>query len=264
MTCTTRASPSCVSVAFRRGARYEDRSQVAVTARGTRHGCESSVTTEAPEDHAVDARWFVGVGSDARPASRVKVASRVEWVDTARGIGIFLVVFAHDLRGLKLIGRSPLATQVDQFVYAFHMPLFFFLAGLFATHSARRGAASLLSDKLRTIAYPYFLWSLLQGALQLAMTGETNSHLTWRDLAAIPYQPIMQFWFLYTLFLVFVLFLVCQQLRAPSWAVLALGIGLSWLSSTSFPPRGELHSLSCYFIYFALGFHFSELTLRRL
>ncbi len=198
------------------------------------------------------------------PTTRAGSAPRIEWVDAARGIGIVLVVFAHDVRGLGLVGTSPLATQVDRFIYAFHMPLFFFLAGLFASQSARRGARAFVTDKLRVIAYPYLLWSLLQGVLQVAMTRETNAHLAWRDLVAIPYQPIMQFWFLYTLFLVFILFLVCHRLRVPTWGILALGVGLSWLSSRGIPPRGEIDSLCSYFVYFALGLTLSGPLRRRL
>jgi uncharacterized membrane protein YcfT len=227
------------------------------------------VTVEAQEDHVASVSVLVGPSREQSAAAlatetRAPSGPRVEWVDAARGIGIVLVVFAHDVRGLELVGTSPLATQVDRLIYAFHMPLFFFLAGLFARQSARRGARAFVTEKLRVIAYPYLLWSLLQGVLQVAMTSETNSHLAWRDLVAMPYQPIMQFWFLYTLFLVFILFLVCHRLRIPTWGILALGVGLSLLSSRGIPPRGEIDSLCKYFVYFALGLTLSGPLRRRL
>ena len=237
--------------------------------RGTRSRSGAGVTVEAQEDHVASVNVLVGARHEKRavavgPSTRAGSTPRIEWVDAARGIGIVLVVFAHDVRGLELVGTSPLATRVDRLIYAFHMPLFFFLAGLFASQSARRGARAFVTDKLRVIAYPYLLWSLLQGVLQIAMTRQTNSHLAWRDLVAIPYQPIMQFWFLYTLFLVFILFLVCHRLRVPTWGFLALGIGLSWLSSKGIPPHGEIDSLCIYFVYFTLGLTFSEALRRRM
>ncbi len=227
------------------------------------------MTVDAQQDHVASVSVRVATSHEQQaaavaPTTRAGSAPRIEWVDAARGIGIVLVVFAHDVRGLELVGTSPLATRVDRLIYAFHMPLFFFLAGLFASQSVRRGARAFVTDKLRVIAYPYLLWSLLQGALQVAMTRETNSHLTWRDLAEIPYQPVMQFWFLYTLFLVFIVFLGCHRLRVPTWGILALGVGLSWLSSRGVPPRGEIDSLCSYFVYFALGLTFSEPLRRRL
>lgn len=59
---------------------------------------------------------------------------REAWVDYAKGIGIILVVFGHVNRGLysagiQLSGSSYLLT--DSIIYSFHMPLFFFLSGLF-------------------------------------------------------------------------------------------------------------------------------------
>lgn len=45
---------------------------------------------------------------------------RIEWVDVAKGIGILLVIAGHSF---QLSWSAP--------IYAFHMPLFFFLSGLF-------------------------------------------------------------------------------------------------------------------------------------
>ena len=52
-------------------------------------------------------------------------------------------------------------------LYTFHMPLFFFLAGLNVPHSLRRGTGPFLSSKVWTLAYPYVLWSLIQGGVIL-------------------------------------------------------------------------------------------------
>ena len=61
--------------------------------------------------------------------------SRILWLDAARGIGISLVVFGHALRGINGSQAIPGASELmplDQVIYAFHMPLFFMLAGLLA------------------------------------------------------------------------------------------------------------------------------------
>lgn len=49
----------------------------------------------------------------------MKRQDRIEWIDVAKGIGIILVIMGHTFQ-LDLV--SP--------IYAFHMPLFFFLSGL--------------------------------------------------------------------------------------------------------------------------------------
>ena len=45
--------------------------------------------------------------------------TRFDWVDTAKGLGIILVVIAH------VWTKGP----VRDFIYSFHMPLFFLLSG---------------------------------------------------------------------------------------------------------------------------------------
>src|SRR4051812_17314369 len=64
--------------------------------------------------------------------------TRVTWVDTAKGYGIILVVFAHAVRGLiasDIMTWTPVTRFVDAWIYAFHMPLFFVLSGFFLVRS---------------------------------------------------------------------------------------------------------------------------------
>lgn len=49
-----------------------------------------------------------------------KIKNRISYIDIAKGIGIFLVIWGH------IILNGP----AYNIIYAFHMPLFFFLSGL--------------------------------------------------------------------------------------------------------------------------------------
>ncbi|MBC1212116.1 acyltransferase family protein [Listeria booriae] len=69
------------------------------------------------------------------------INERITWIDYAKGIGIILVVYGHVLRGVFEAGLDipiKLFTYEDSFIYSFHMPLFFFLSGLFANHLLKR------------------------------------------------------------------------------------------------------------------------------
>ena len=61
-------------------------------------------------------------------------STRLAWMDAARGAGIVLVVLGHTERGLL---NGELLVHVDEYawldnrIYAFHMPLFFLLSGIF-------------------------------------------------------------------------------------------------------------------------------------
>lgn len=175
---------------------------------------------------------------------------RQDWVDHARGIGIILVVLGHVLGGLYKPGLFPNETLLRWIIYTlytFHMPMFFFLAGLNAQHSLRRGTGPFLAGKLTTIAYPYVLWSLIQGSVIMALAGDANYPITAGDLAAIWYRPIGQFWFLYALMLCHIVScLVSRQAVMVGLAISGFVI-FSWLQD---PPdlALTLHHLAFYVI----------------
>lgn len=77
-------------------------------------------------------------------------ANRILWVDAAKGVGIVLIVLGHILRGGEL----------NTVLYAFHVPLFFFLSGV-TFHKHRKPVGDVLQDLLTTRMLPYFLWGIL-------------------------------------------------------------------------------------------------------
>jgi fucose 4-O-acetylase-like acetyltransferase len=72
---------------------------------------------------------------------------RLAYIDIARGIGILLVVLAHN----NLAGYAPF---LHHLIYSFHMPLFFFLSGLF--FKPEMPFWSVLARRLDTLVKPFF------------------------------------------------------------------------------------------------------------
>jgi fucose 4-O-acetylase-like acetyltransferase len=129
---------------------------------------------------------------------------RSDWQDRAKGIGIILVVFGHVMRGLTSAGIMPddlLNRDVDYTLYTFHMPLFFLLSGLNVEASLARGTSRFIKKRIWTLLWPYVLWSLVQGSIQVVLGTNLNGSMSWSDLAKIGWQPYAQFWFLYVLML---------------------------------------------------------------
>jgi fucose 4-O-acetylase-like acetyltransferase len=123
-------------------------------------------------------------------------------VDIARGIAIILVVYGHALRGSYWPALRPAAALQDAVIYSFHMPVFFVLGGIFLWPSLAKGRQACFLEKLRTILYPYFLWSFIAGGIELAASPFVNSPIGFSDLLKTPLVPIEQFWFLYALFII--------------------------------------------------------------
>ncbi len=84
--------------------------------------------------------------------------SRIEWVDVAKGLGIILVSFGHLRNGDGQSVWLPALNPLISAIYLFHMPLFFFLAGI--TFSGRGSFAEFIKRKAKTLLVPYFVFSL--------------------------------------------------------------------------------------------------------
>jgi fucose 4-O-acetylase-like acetyltransferase len=184
---------------------------------------------------------------------------RIAWIDIARGIGIILVVFGHVLIGLSFSHadvREGFLAAAEYTIYTFHMPLFFVLAGLNVGHSMRKGPRRFLQDKLWTIAYPYVLWSLIQGSIQVLLPHMINTPHAAKSLALILWRPIGQFWFLYALFACHFLAFLCKGRRwALTLCAAAVLLSLHWISN------GLVVAVATMFPFYVVGVCTSSLLL---
>lgn len=71
---------------------------------------------------------------------------RLIWVDQAKGVGVFLMIYAHNF---------PFC---ETYIYTFHMPLFFFISGMFHPKKITR---EVIIKRSKNILLPYFIWSAL-------------------------------------------------------------------------------------------------------
>ncbi len=77
---------------------------------------------------------------------------RLHWIDTLKGFGIILVVFAHY--------KLPIA--LDTYIFSFHMPLFFFVSGfLFNFVKYTESATNFVKGRFRSLIIPYFAFAVL-------------------------------------------------------------------------------------------------------
>jgi fucose 4-O-acetylase-like acetyltransferase len=182
---------------------------------------------------------------------------RIAWVDFARGVGIFLVVLGHVLRGLhsgEIITDGPAYRFADSWIYAFHMPLFFLLSGLFAERRVGRAPGAFSREIVGSIAYPYFVWSVIQTLMQVALSRHTNHRTELSALAWIPAYPIMQFWFLYVLFFVYIAYYALRRVGVGPLGAFAAFVAF-WASQgwLDLGPWWPINATRANGIYFALG-----------
>ena len=201
-----------------------------------------------------------------RQAAEATSATRLRWIDNAKGIAIFLVVLGHTAAGLTNAGilpATPFLIFLNEWVYAFHVPMFFFISGVFALKSAQRSFSSFVMDKVKVIVYPYVLWTIIQFFIMSLASGQTNNELgpfTLQGLvSALLFSPIMEFWYLYVLFLIYILFAVVIRLTANKAVFLGITlviflIGLPFADQASW----VVSKLTFSPLIFALGVYSGE------
>lgn len=189
---------------------------------------------------------------------------RLHWIDVAKGMGIMLVVYGHVMRGLVSAGLapdSPTFQVVDSVIYSFHMPLFFFLAGIFLDQAlAKRGVGGVVLSKIDTILYPYLVWSLLQGFIEVLLARYTNGATEAGDVLALLWAPRAQFWFLYALFQIFIVSAVLFSFKARWLPYLILGAAaLSFIFARAEYMGPFIHAARM-MVFFVLGVVFFRLS----
>jgi fucose 4-O-acetylase-like acetyltransferase len=197
----------------------------------------------------------------------INVAERDAWVDYAKAIGIILVVYGHVARGIYSAGIPFDATifrLADSVIYSFHMPLFFFLSGLFFCNSLqRRGGLGMVAGKVDTIIYPFVLWSILQGLAEAFLSAHTNGSVDFASVFTMLWAPRAHFWFLYALFALFVFSALFYSLipRRTLWLLLAVSLlGYFFQGPLSF--QLVVGYISKNLVFFVFGILFSRMTLR--
>lgn len=77
--------------------------------------------------------------------------NRIEWIDTAKGIAIILVVLGHFISANSFL---------NHFISSFHMPLFFTLSGIFVIKKLDVNFKAHFSNRFRRLMIPYLLFGL--------------------------------------------------------------------------------------------------------
>lgn len=194
--------------------------------------------------------------------------ARTQWVDYAKAIGILLVVYGHVARGLYNAGidiHPTFYAVTDSIIYSFHMPLFFFLAGLFFNNSfQKQGASKLVFTKIDTIVYPFMLWSILQGSVEVVLANYTNGELTFGEVFSLFWSPRGQFWFLYALFLAFWLAAIIYSIVSPrATSVIFVAAALLYVIQDALPKNLLLWFIADNFVFFVMGIGFTRYYKRK-
>lgn len=180
-------------------------------------------------------------------------ATRVDWVDYAKGWCIILVVMMHSTLGVEeALGQQSWLHGFIDWARPFRMPDFFLVAGLFLARTIEKPWADFLDRKVLHFAYFFVLWTLIQGAPKLLLAGGDPLSVMC-DLAFAMIEPFGTLWFIYLLPIFFVTTKLLR--RAPSWAVLAAASALQMANVAT--QSTVIDEFAGRYVYFYAGYLFA-------
>jgi fucose 4-O-acetylase-like acetyltransferase len=189
-------------------------------------------------------------------ASENKLKERTAWIDVCKGLCIVLVVYGHVSGGLETAGTLSAGSGWILFrswIYLFHMPVFFALSGIFAYKLATLSVREFLLGRVRTVCFPYVVWTFIIVGAQFAMSRFVNNPPDVSRALRFLVEPYgYGLWFLYSLLLISVAFYFLSRLQIPRLAMILAAIVLSFLASRNvFGFWPILNSAMSFFIYYA-------------
>jgi uncharacterized membrane protein YcfT len=152
-------------------------------------------------------------------------ASRVDWVDYAKGICIVMVVMMHSVLGVEqAAGQTGFMHVLVAFAKPFRMPDFFLISGLFLPLVIDRDWRTYLDRKVVHFAYFYVLWVTIQfGFKAPSFAAESSwSHVGFLYLESF-IEPFGTLWFIYLLPVFFVVIKLTRKFPPLLiWTIAAL------------------------------------------
>lgn len=163
--------------------------------------------------------------------------NRLDWVDTAKALSIILVVVLHTRDQFELF--SVQSAQLDFFTEVsanLRMPMFFAVAGLFASKWLTKSWHDLAQGKLALLVWVFLIWQPVVFGYRLLNQWALDD-LSWQfigeqvlRLGASPLRPNGELWFLWTLAIFFTLGRLTAKFSAIAQVVTAASISFIWMT----------------------------------
>lgn len=177
--------------------------------------------------------------------------------DIAKGIGIILVVIGHYIPE----GAPSGYVGFTHFIYQFHMPLFFVIAGFFFERSSSdKGYWSLVGAKFKRLMVPYFILSWAVIGIKIFSAGflPVDRPVAVEALYRVFYLPEAGYylWFVYVLF---VIFCIAPLFKAGHRLVVLTLLAMGLVFWQSAPEVCCMVQLCRHLIFFVFGMWVSRI-----
>ena len=179
-----------------------------------------------------------------------------EWLNIARGIGIFLVIVGHAIA--DTFGRKNfISGTIFNLIYSFHMPLFFFISGFLSYKifnvTKKEQKKEFILKKIVRLLVPYFFIGIIYMILDLFLAKyeslPTSDNVILNLFLGT--NPNFQLWTLYTLFMCSLLTCLLNKLKVKDIFILSCLMFI--LSLFVKCPASFVNDTLRSYIYFVIG-----------
>jgi fucose 4-O-acetylase-like acetyltransferase len=86
--------------------------------------------------------------------------ARLIWVDSLKGLAIFLVVLGHNT-SFKSTPYDAINTEIINWIYSFHIPLFYMVSGFFLKPYENTNCFKFIINKAKRLLIPYLIYGIV-------------------------------------------------------------------------------------------------------
>ena len=179
---------------------------------------------------------------------------RYKELDLMKGIGIILVYLGHNfnLHGLEW---NNLFLYLHRTTYSFHMPLFFLISGLISNTNSEIILKNFYKGKIKRLLVPYLFINLVDFFPRTLFPKLVNSEFG--GAKEILFYGTKISWFVYTLFIIFMIFPVLDKYILKKDKYYLFGVILITVNYLKIFENIEIFSLNkvaIYLLYFYIGY----------
>lgn len=187
------------------------------------------------------------------------VAKRYDQIDALKGIAIFLVVLGHSIIVYPInLHENVICDFIFRWLSSVHMPLFFLISGF--CFSFRNNYKEYIWKKVKRLVVPYIVFSAIDILSRFLLPGLVNGKSSIEESLYKVLAYGGEYWFLYTLFLIFLIYpLIYRFAKGHIYKYVLVIAGL--LGLYFFLPAISLLTLKSviyYLIYFTFGVMLKE------
>lgn len=178
---------------------------------------------------------------------------RIIWADSLKGILMILVVLGHAIQAI--MGSECNDNHLWNLIYSFHMPAFMAASGYFAyklnQDVAVFGCAIYCKRRGEQLMIPFLLWSFIDIII--------GCSFSWERLLNLILYPDKSFWFLWILFLISIIFVLCRwvalNLKIDELFTIFIAAALLFSLMITYNIRiFGFQFLSYYFLFYSMGY----------